>query len=108
MDNFKRNESDNYGGGILLDEYNGTYSLVNAKQTEAGEIYKEWVFPSRYDKETKKHKAISKSVPWKLTIGDSPEEAIETLRYFIALLGDGTSAPEYSGPPVDDGGEIPF
>ena len=102
MDNFKRNENDNYGGGILLDEYNGTYSLVNAKQTETGEVYKEWCFPA-YKKKPKE-----KSLPWKLTIGDSPEEAIETLRYFIELLGGGTSAPEYSGPPVDDGSDPPF
>lgn len=116
MDNFKRNESDKYGGGILLDEYNGSYSLVNAKQTEDGKIFKDWVFPARYDKQERCSKPIEKSTPWKLTIGSSPEEAIETLRYFIGLL-DGTksyephsaeSAPGYSGPPVDDGGDIPF
>ena len=102
MDNFKEYDNDQYNQGIELDEFRGEISLVSARRGEDGRIFKEWVAPIRNKKPIEKH------LPWKIKLGNSPEEAIETLRYFIALLGGGTSAPEYSGPPVDDGGEIPF
>lgn len=104
MDNFLAYENDKYNQGIELEEYNGIYSLVLARQGEDGTIFKNWVFPSRYDKDTKEHKAVSKSLPWKIKIGNSESEAIETLQYFIGLLG----GQEYSGPPVDDDDGIPF
>ena len=110
MENFLEYQNDEYGSGIEMDEYNGQISLVNARRGKDGNIYKDWCYPQR-DK-----KPIEKSLPWKIRIGSSPEEAIETLRHFIGLL-DGTksyethstkSAQEYSVPPVEDVDDIPW
>ncbi len=93
MENFKEYPNDKYGSGIELDEYNGTYSLVASRRADDGNVYKEWVFPSY------KKKPREKSCPWKIPIGSSPAEAIETLQYFISLL---------SGAPASTDDDIPF
>ena len=94
MSNFREYPNDEYGRGILLEEYNGTYSLVLAKQGEGDKVWKEWVAPIY------KKKPIDKMLPWKIELGDSEAEAVETLRYFIELLG-GTSGTQ-------DDDDIPF
>jgi len=99
MDSFRETDT-KYHSGIELDEYQGSYSLVNAKRGKDEIIYKEWVYPQR-DK-----KPIEKCIPWKITIGGSAEEAIETLQYFIELLS-GDSAPKYVGPDTEDD-DLPF
>ena len=105
MDNFLEYPNDKYSGGIELDEYNGEISLVRARRAEDGTVYKDWCFPAI------KKEPGKKSLPWKIKIGNSTEEACETLRHFLGLLGDNPeSAPGYSGPPLpgatDD--DIPF
>ncbi len=97
MENFLAYQNDQYGNGVELDEYNGEYSLVSAKQTEGGRVFKKWCFPEY------KKKPIDKSVPWKIPLGNSPAEAIETLKYFIGLLEDSGG---YSG--TEDDEDIPF
>ena len=83
MDNFKPYENDQYNQGIELEEYDGTYSLVLAQKGNDENVYKKWCFPEY------KKKPIDKSVPWKIPLGNSEAEAIETLQYFIELLGGG-------------------
>lgn len=68
--------TDKYGAGILLDEYNGSYSLVSARRSEDGTIYKDWCYPQR------NKQPIEKSLPWKIKLGDSPQEAFDALAYF--------------------------
>lgn len=105
MENFLKYPNDQYGSGIELNEYNGEYSLVNARQAEDGQVWKEWCYPQR------NKKPIEKSLPWKIKIGSSPEEAVETLKHFIKLLAHpsgGTIRDEYYGPPAADDDDIPF
>lgn len=77
-----------YGEGVLLDEYNGRFSLVSARQKDDKE-YMEWVFPQRRDGSKK---PIDKAVPWKVTFG-SKAQMVNALQYFLGLLdkieGDG-------------------
>ena len=71
-----------YGEGILLQEWNGTYSLVAAQKSQnGGTVYKKWVAPIGRDK-----KPIDKQLPWRIDLGDSREQALETLRYFGKVL----------------------
>jgi hypothetical protein len=88
---FREHTDSEYGDGVMLDEYQGTYSLVNAKKGKTGEVYLQWCFPQGPDR-----KPREKSIPWKVKLGNQ-EQALKTLRYFVALLG---------GEP--DGEEIPF
>ena len=82
MSNFLPYQNDKYRRGIMLDEYNGTWSLVSAQEAENGTVYKEWCHPSR-DK-----KPIEKSLPWKIKLGDSAQDAFDTLAYFGKILRD--------------------
>ena len=81
-----------YGEGVLLDEYNGRYSLVSARQRKTGEIYMQWGFPQARDGSKK---PIDKSLPWKITPGNK-DAMIKMLQYFLGLLETGGD------------GEIPF
>ena len=85
MSNFLETD-DQYGSGIQLEEYNGKWSLCNARMGDDDKVWKDWCFPIRDRKPTQK------SVPWKITLGSSKEEAVETLRHFIALLSTETGA----------------
>ena len=86
MENFKEYPNDEYGSGIELDEYNGEFSLVNARKGTDGKVWKEWCYPQR-DK-----KPVEKSLPWKVKLGTTKAEAVDTLRYFISLLGGNDDA----------------
>ena len=78
---FKAYEDDQYGKGIMLQEYNGTYSVIAAGKGQNDVIYKKWGFPSGKDK-----KPISQVLPWQVKLGDSKREALETLRYLMDQL----------------------
>ena len=83
MDDFKEYPGENrYGEGILLDEYNGSYSLILANK-KGEEVYKQWCYPQKKDGSKE---PIDKSLPWKIKLGDSPSEAIEMLRFFASKL----------------------
>ena len=69
-----------YGQGILLEEYQGTWSLISARRDVNDIIRKRWCYPQRKDK------PLDKPVPWKLELGKTKAEALETLRYFGKLL----------------------
>jgi hypothetical protein len=87
---FRENPDSEYHEGVLLDQYNGTYSLIAAQKGKTGEIYLRWCFPQDKDR-----KPREKSVPWQVRLGNQ-EQALKTLRYFVALLGgepDGDTIP---------------
>jgi len=86
-----------YGEGFLLNEYNGEYSLVNAKEKD-GNTYMEWCFPQKRDGSKK---PLEKSLPWKISFG-SKDEMVATLRKILRKLGDGADFDQ----PNDSG--IPF
>ncbi|MBT3368278.1 MAG: hypothetical protein HN416_14085 [Nitrospina sp.] len=92
---FYANESSQYGEGVMLDEYNGSISLVSARKKE-DQVYMEWCYPQAKDGS---RKPIEKSLPWKITLGDR-EGAIKALRFFLRELG--ASEP---GDPAPDGSD---
>ena len=99
-DTFYAAEGNQYGEGIMLNEYNGSFSLVSARKKE-DKIYMEWVYPQKRDGS---RQPMEKSLPWKITLGDK-EAAIQALRFFLKELG--ATDP---GDPAPDGSaeNIPF
>lgn len=101
-----------YGRGVVLDEYKGDISICSAQKGKKDDkLYLQWMYPQGSER-----KPIEKSLPWKLTIGGSTEQAISTLEGFIvALKGDVTSAPEHEETQPDtektdasDSDDVPF
>jgi len=78
-------ENDKYGNGILLEEYNGKWSLCMAETGGDGNVYKKWIYPQRYDKETKERYASDKTIPWSIRLGEITD-AIDALNHFKNLL----------------------
>ena len=83
---FYEYESNQYGDGVLLNEYRREFSLVSAKRRD-GKILMEWVFPQKRDGSKG---SIDKSLPWKIKLGPKAE-AIKVLKFFLEKLEDGTS-----------------
>jgi len=70
-----------YGRGVQLDEYNGVFSLIAAREGTDGKIYKEWAFPQDKDRRPR-----DKAIPVKVDLGDK-DQAIEALLVFLRELG---------------------
>jgi len=83
--------------GIMLEEYNGVFSLVSANRSmkSEGTVYKKWCFPVR-DK-----KPIEKMFPMGVRMG-SKMQAVKTLKYFLEQLSTDENEPK-----AEDG-DIPF
>ena len=86
---FYSNPDSQYGEGVILDEYNGRWSLVSARQGKDKQVYMQWCFPQARDG-TKK--PIEKSVPWKVSFG-SKDATISGLRHFLSILEGESEAP---------------
>ena len=71
-----------YGEGVMLDEYNGKWSLVSARQGKDGKVFMQWAYPQARDGSKK---PIDKSVPWKVSFG-SKDVTINALRHFLTIL----------------------
>lgn len=80
LEQFMGYPNDEYHQGITLQEWGGSYWLISSRKLDDGRVMHEWVHPSR------DRKPIEKALPWKIKIGDSKEEAMETLRYFAKFL----------------------
>ena len=91
-----------YQSGIVIDNYNGKISLQTARSKD-GDIWVDWAYP-QYKKEP-----IDKAVPMSVHIGNSKQQAIETLEHFIDILKNGPkkNIDGYEPPPAEDDG-IPF
>jgi hypothetical protein len=68
-----------YGEGVELDEYNGTWSLVSARMGKDNKVYKEWVYPQARTEKGEPNRPIDKCLPWKISLGDSRDEAVKFL-----------------------------
>jgi hypothetical protein len=111
MDNeiFYEYESNQYGDGIVLNEYSNEFSLVAAKRKE-GKTFLEWMFPQKKDGSKE---PIDKSLPWKIKLGRR-DEAIKVLKFFLEKLENETplsvdrppDARHDNEPPPYD--EVPF
>ena len=78
---FYKYPSSEYGEGILLQEYNGTISLVSAAESKnGGTVFMKWVFP-----QGKNRQPIEKAIPMKIDLG-SPREAVNVLKHFLRQL----------------------
>ena len=89
MTNFIKYKDSQYGEGIEVDEYNGTISLVSSREGDNGKVYKQWCYPQRGTFEERK--PHTKSVPWKIAIGNDKESAIlmlGKLANIVKSLGD--------------------
>jgi hypothetical protein len=84
---------DTYKSGVLLDEYKGTFSLLNARENQAGEPMPRWCKP-----EIGKDKYADKNVPFGVRIGDRAK-AIAVLQTFLrALEGARPEQQTFLGP----------
>lgn len=81
---------DNYDVGCGLQEYNGTYSLVEAKKGEK-KTFMKWVYPQKYDQDTKENYPGDKAFPKSVAIAEGRVETIQALEGWIEILkgGDG-------------------
>lgn len=103
---YERDDSD-YGEGIILEKYEGKFSLVagNKSQKAEGTVYMKWGYPQGKDR-----KPIDKAIPWKVELGNS-REAIKALQYFTQQLTNMSgSEPDFSGSGNTNTGDddIPF
>lgn len=105
---------DNYDSGCGMQEYNGTYSVCEAKKGEK-KMFLKWVYPQKYDKDTKENYPGDKTFPMSIAVANSKEDAIKTLLRWVAILrgedagqNEGSSQKQKAEwiPPVND--EIPF
>jgi hypothetical protein len=76
---------DSYGRGIILEDYQGTMSLVAAVKSQKtnGTVYKRWGFPQNKDRV-----ASEKAIPWKIQLGNK-REAVQALKYILNQLTNG-------------------
>ena len=95
------NMNDEYGSVILLDEYNGSWSLVSGNKKN-DKVFKQWVYPQR--REDGKNVPHSKTIPLKIELGDA-KKAIEILSFFLDELYSETGTPPPSN--IEDE-SIPF
>ncbi|KKL86415.1 hypothetical protein LCGC14_1944970 [marine sediment metagenome] len=72
------------GYGTLLDEYQGNYSLIDAKNVDEN-IYKTWAFLSKW--QDGKPVPSGKKRPMGIYLGDK-EMAIKALEFFLAKIKD--------------------
>ena len=76
-----------YDMGVLLDEYDGKYNLVEARPRKDGDGY--WI---RWCKVETRERELT--LPKGIKIGNSRQEAIETLKHFVNLLESGGDKDE--------------
>jgi len=76
-----------WGDGVLLEQYNDTFSLYAARKPTNGDgtIYKEWVIPQDRKREPKKKDGKYISIPQKVSLGNV-KQATAILKQFIAFL----------------------
>jgi hypothetical protein len=75
-----------YGEGVELDEYKGTWSLVSARMGKDNKVYKEWVYPQARTEKGETNRPIDKCLPWKIEIGKSKDEAVKFLEAVLQVL----------------------
>jgi len=95
--------NDKFKNVILLDEYNGTVSIVAARESKDGKTFPQWVFP-----QDRERKPRDKAIPLKVNLGDRTTAA-RHLRYMADVLEAKTPEPDHSQPQQNiDDDDIPF
>ena len=107
-ENFILTDSE-YKSGFVLDEYNGVYSLVEARQGTDEKVYKKWGYIEKRDKgdDGKYESKPGKKRPWGVALG-MREEAIRRLREVLVMLGDEPDGPERMDPLPANLDTVPF
>ena len=88
--------NEQYKSGFVLDEYKGTYSLINAYQKKTGEVEKKWAFIEKREKNEDTGEwegKAGKKLPWKIELG-TRDEAIKNLSAVLEQLGAELPGPE--------------
>lgn len=103
-------EGNKYGEVVIIEEYNGKYSLCSGRVGRDGGVYKNWAFPQDKNKNPRET-----AVPIKINIGDeaAAREMIFQIEYAFKAL---TEKPElrennkadYGKAVKDDDKDIPF
>lgn len=96
---FFKLEYSEYGDGVMIEEYQGMFSLVAARQGKGnGTNYKKWGYPQYKDNPNEK------AIPWKITLGNR-QQALDIIKQIQRALDPGAtpSVP----PPVEDE-DVPF
>jgi len=83
----------NKGYGITIDEYRGNFSLIAARQKE-DKVYKDWVYISEWDENSRGFVPSEKKRPMGVYLGDR-ETAVAALRFFLKNLSG--NAEEHQG-----------
>lgn len=104
--NFIKDENSQYGEGIMLDEYQGRISIVNAREGEDGKIWKEWVCPVHKNQPKLKQDGSPVMIPSCIRLG-TPEQAISILKKLLIMIEVDTGRSE-PPPYPDETGDIPF
>ena len=86
---FIEDQDSEHGEGLLIDEYNGRWSVVRARKGKDGGVWMEWAYPQKRDGSKG---AMEKAFPWGLKFGDSKEAATNKLRE-LALRIEGEEVP---------------
>jgi len=96
-----------YQSGIALEEYNGSFSVVAALQKGEGTIKARWGHSQKWDKEQEKYVPSGKPLLWKITLGNSREEALKTWERIGKMIrGEVSDYDAIEVTPGDD--SIPF
>lgn len=108
MEFVKKIESSEYGDGVVIQDYNGVFSIQSAT-LKGDNIYKRWVFPQDKDR-----CPLSKAIPMQVKLG-TRQEAVDILEFFLDKLKKNLPAKvkndEEALPPVADDDaltDIPF
>ena len=91
-DNFIPFKDSKYGEGIVVDVYNGTISIVAAQTGKDDNAYMKWCYPQTGTFEERK--PLDRAVPWKITLGESMQDAIDMLGELASIIkGMGDDPP---------------
>ncbi len=84
---FYEKKNSKYGEGVMLEKYNGVFSLVAANKSKKAEgtVYKKWGYPQKDKKPLTNEQGEFVIIPWKVELGNS-REAIKALKYFLDQL----------------------
>lgn len=92
-------EDSKYREAVILNEYNGSYSLVSGQIGKDGKTYSRWAFPQNKDR-----KPNEKAIPVSVNLGDR-YVAIDILKKMVAELEGSHAGESEQGEKSDD---IPF
>jgi len=94
-----------YGDSIILDEYNGTYSLVAGRQAkdDPDKFYTLWAFP-----QDKNRQPRDTAVPVKVKLGDNRVNAAKFLRQMADKLDRPDASHEIKPEDKPYAADLPF